>query len=251
MRSFESGGANGKAHETYSLIPVKPGVIGISNDFGFRDELSPEVKYTLCEEEIHFPPYQAPQLEAILQRRVEGALYDGATASGVISLFAALSAQDTGSARQALNLLYKAGELARAAGESTITEFHVHEARDALEQSQIEHGMCEITRHGHLALVATLDLALQDETPARVRDIFPRYRTIAEHSGADPLVRRRMHDHLADFAMVGILDRWARNEGRAGGQYYEYELKGDLTTVCVVVGDIEGISLSETVARHT
>ena len=83
-------------------------------------------------------------------------MYDGATASGVISLCAALSAQDTGGARQALNLLYKDGELARAAGESTITEFHVHEARDALEQSQIEHGMRELTRHGHLALVATL-----------------------------------------------------------------------------------------------
>ncbi|MUV85134.1 AAA family ATPase [Natronomonas sp. CBA1123] len=240
-----------RARSNGNLESVKPGVIGISNDFGFRDELSPKVKDTLCEEEIHFPPYQAPELEAILQRRVEGALYDGATASGVISLCAALSAQDTGSARQALNLLYKAGELARAAGESTITECHVHEARDALEQSQIEHGMRELTRHGHLALVATLDLALQDETPARVRDIFPRYRTIAERSGADPLVRRRMHDHLADLAMLGILDRWARNEGRAGGQYYEYEFKVDLTTVCEVVGDLEGISVPDTVARHT
>ncbi|WP_336135350.1 orc1/cdc6 family replication initiation protein [Natronomonas amylolytica] len=240
-----------RARSNGYLESVKPGVIGISNDFGFRDELSPKVKDTLCEEEIHFPPYQAPELEAILQRRVDGALYDNATAAGVISLCAALSAQDTGSARQALNLLYKAGELARAAGESTIIESHVHEARDALEQSQIEHGMRELTRHGHLALVATLDLALQDATPARVRDIYPRYRTIAEHSDADPLVRRRMHDHLADLSMLGILDRWARNEGRAGGQYYEYEFKVDLTTVCEVVADFEGISLPDTVARHT
>lgn len=240
-----------RARSNGYLESVKPDVIGISNDFGFRDELSPKVKDTLCEEEIHFPPYQAPELEAILQRRVDGALYDNATAAGVISLCAALSAQDTGSARQALNLLYKAGELARAAGESTIAESHVHEARDALEQSQIEHGMRELTRHGHLALVATLDLALQDATPARVRDIYPRYRTIAEHSDADPLVRRRMHDHLADLAMLGILDRWARNEGRAGGQYYEYEFKVDLTTVCEVVADFEGISLPDTVARHT
>ncbi|WP_394353464.1 hypothetical protein [Natronomonas gomsonensis] len=125
----------GKAHETYSLTPVKPCVVGISNDFGFRDELSPKVKNTFCEQESHFPPYQALELEEILQRRVEGALYDGATASGVISLCAALSALDTGSARQALSLLYKAGELARAAGESTITEFHVHEAQDARTQA--------------------------------------------------------------------------------------------------------------------
>lgn len=48
---------------------------------------------------------------------------------------------------------------------------------------------------------------------------LPRYRTVAEHFGADPLVRRRMHDHLADLAMLGVLDPWARNKGRAGGQY--------------------------------
>jgi len=36
-----------------------------------------------------------------------------------------------------------------------------------------------------------------------------------------------MHDHLADLAMLGILDQRAKNEGRAGGQYYEYELDLD------------------------
>ena len=36
-----------------------------------------------------------------------------------------------------------------------------------------------------------------------------------------------MHDHLADLAMLGILNRQSRNEGRAGGQYYEYEFNLD------------------------
>jgi cell division control protein 6 len=237
-----------RARSNGYLEATKPGVIGISNDFGFRDDLSPKVKDTLCEAEIHFPPYNAPELESILQHRAERALYDGAAAPGVLSLCAALSAQDTGSARQALNLLYKAGELARANGADTITEPHVHTARTALEQSQIEQGMRELTRHGHLALVATLDLALQDATPARVRDIYPRYQTLAERSEIDPLVRRRMHDHLADLAMVGILDRWTRNEGRAGGQYYEYDFNVDLRTVCDVVAELEGIAFPANVA---
>jgi len=175
-----------RARSNGYLESAKPGVIGISNDFGFRDNLSPKVKDTLCEEDIHFPPYDGPELEAILHRRAAGALYDDAAKHGVISLCAALAAQDTGSARQALNLLYKAGELARAADESEITEDNVHKAREALEQSQIEHGMRELTQHGHLSLVATLTLALEEETPARVREIYPRYRTIAEQSDIDP-----------------------------------------------------------------
>jgi cell division control protein 6 len=67
-----------RARSNGYLDTTKPGVIGISNDFGFHDELSPKVKDTLCEEEIHFPPYKAPELEAILHRRVEDALYDDA-----------------------------------------------------------------------------------------------------------------------------------------------------------------------------
>ena len=65
-----------------------------------------------------FSPYTAPELEEILHRRADGALYDDATGPGVISSCAATAAQDTGSARQALHLLYKAGEVARANDES-------------------------------------------------------------------------------------------------------------------------------------
>jgi len=76
---------------TATLTETKPGVIGISNDFGFRDDLSPKVKDTLCEEEIHFSPYNAPELEAILERRAEGALREDASESSVLSLCAAIA----------------------------------------------------------------------------------------------------------------------------------------------------------------
>lgn len=238
-----------RARSNGYLTETKPGVIGISNDFSFRDNLSPKVKDTLCEEEIHFSPYNAPELEAILDRRAEGALYDDATESGVLALCAAIAAQDTGSARQALDLLYQAGEVARAAAHDRITQNDVHEARNKLERSQIEHGMRELTRHGHLSLVAVLQLALESKEPFRVRDIYPQYRTIAERSDIDPLVRRRMHDHLADLAMLGILDRHSRNEGRSGGQYYEYQFSVDLEVVVNVVSDFEGLTLPRRVAK--
>ncbi len=69
---------------------------GIKNDFGFRDDLSPGINDTLCEEEIHFPPYNAPELQAILEERVAGALYDDAVETAVVALCVAIAAQDTG-----------------------------------------------------------------------------------------------------------------------------------------------------------
>ena len=58
-----------------------------------------------------------------------------------------------------------------------------------------------------------------------------------------------MHDHLADLAMLGTLDRQSRNEGRRGGQYDEYEFSVDLRTVREVVGELEGLGLPQRV-RH-
>jgi cell division control protein 6 len=40
-----------------------------------------------------------------------------------------------------------------------------------------------------------------------------------------------VHDYLADLAVLGVLDRRLRNEGRSGGQYYEYEFAVDLGIV--------------------
>ena len=59
-----------------------------------------------------------------------------------------------------------------------------------------------------------------------------------------------MHDHLADLAMLGILERHSRNEGRSGGQYYEYDFNVDLELVCQVVGDLEGLVLPEGVLQY-
>lgn len=231
------------------LSSVKPGIVGISNDLSFHDSLSPKVKDTLCEEEVHFPPYTAGELQAILEQRANNALYDAAYGTEVLSLCAALAAQDTGSARQALDLLYKAGDIARSNDETTIDETRVRDAQRALERGQIRQGMVELTRHGHLSLAAVLSIAIEEKTPARVREIYPEYSDIAERYGTNPLVRRRMHDHLADLTMQGILKRHTRNRGRSGGQYYEYDLDVTLELAIGVVEDLDDVDLSPAAVR--
>jgi len=95
-----------------------------------------------------------------------------------------------------------------------------------------------------------LSLALEEETPARVREIYPRYRSAADYVGTNPLVRRRMHDHLSDLAMQGILSRNTRNEGRAGGKYYVYDLDVAVDMVLDVIEDLETVDLPPDVLRQ-
>ena len=84
------------------LKKSKVSMIGISNDLSFKDFLDPRVLSSLSEEELVFPPYNAPQLCDILQQRAEASFVENALDEGVIPLCAALAAQEHGDARRAL-----------------------------------------------------------------------------------------------------------------------------------------------------
>ncbi|MBW2993171.1 AAA family ATPase, partial [Candidatus Woesearchaeota archaeon] len=77
-------------------------IIGISNNLFFRDHLDPRVKSSLSEEELVFPPYNALQLQSILQHRAEKAFKKEVLSTGVIEKCAAYAAREHGDARRAL-----------------------------------------------------------------------------------------------------------------------------------------------------
>src|SRR6056297_220221 len=165
-------------------------VIGISNDLEFRDNLSPKVKDSLYDSEIEFAPYNANQLTSILERRAERAFVDGVLDGDVIPLCSAFAAQDEGSARQAIRLLYKAGELALNNDDEVICESHVREARDILERKRIEEGMRSLTTQDQLALLSVVALEIDEETPARTRQVYQKYKSIVNRLDGNRLVER-------------------------------------------------------------
>lgn len=162
-----------RARATGNLSESKIGIVGISNDFSFREDLSPKVRSSLCEQEIHFPAYDATDLNSILTQRVEVGFKDGVLEDGVVPLCAAYGAKDAGDARQSLDLLMKAGDLARDGPADTVTEEHVEEGRRELERGRIREGITGLTQHGHLVLYALLTLELEGETPIG-RETFDR-----------------------------------------------------------------------------
>jgi cell division control protein 6 len=226
-----------RARDNNNLHDTKLGLIGISNDFEFRDQLSSKVKSSLCEEELHFPAYDASELRSILEQRVEVAFQPGVVDNAVIAYCAAVGARDAGDARQAIELLMKGGDLARKDDDSTVQEDHVKRGEKLLERSRVAEGISGLTPHGRYILYALVTLHLEDETPVRTRDIRPRYTHICQNIGDDPLVPRRMRDHLGDLTMLGIADVTERNEGRRGGKYREYTLKTDTETVVTALDE--------------
>jgi cell division control protein 6 len=214
-------------------------VIGISNDFEFRDNLSPKVKDTLCDEEIHFPPYDANQLRSILTRRAEKAFVDDILHNDVIPLCAAFAAQDKGSACQALRYLYKAGELASNNGDVVVTEGHVRNAEEILERKSIKRGIRDLTIQDHLVLTAIVALAAVGETPARTKQVYAKYRNVANAVDADSISMRRVRDHLQDLDLAGIVQGQTKNTGLQGGSHYRWDLNADLGMTLTVLREID------------
>jgi len=66
------------------LEHAKVGIIGISNNFKFRESLSPRVKSTLTEREIQFSPYDANELRTILNYYADLVFYENVLSDDVV-----------------------------------------------------------------------------------------------------------------------------------------------------------------------
>ena len=227
-----------RANDNGNVEETLVGVIGISNDFTFRDNLSARVKDSLADEEIHFPPYDATELDNILKQRAGEAFHDTTAVQSnegnyelqsdilegdVVPLCAAFAAQDSGSARQALKRLYKAGDLARDEDSDVITEDHVRQADEIVERDKVREELTRLPTQSKLTLYSLLLLQQEGETPSKRNRIYERYTIAAKRIDADVRTDRTIHDRLSQLTLKGFLDVNEQNKGPRGGSYYEYE----------------------------
>ncbi|AUX10526.1 cell division control protein 6 [Halalkaliarchaeum desulfuricum] len=216
------------------------GVVGISNNYAFRESLSPKVKDTLMEREISFAPYSADELRTILEHRASMAFRDDGYDPSAIGLCAALAARDTGNARQALDLLLNAGDIAEERGDDAVTDEHVSDAEERVRRGRVLKHVRDQTIHAQLVLETVARLQEDGHAPVRSKTIYDAYTTIAEEWGHDPLSSlKSVQNHLSDLHMLGFLTRHEHNDGRAGGSYYTYEVEHDAAAIVDVRERIE------------
>jgi len=101
---------------------------------------------------VRFDPYNADQLREILRRRAEEAFVPGDWEEGAIARIAALVAQETGSAKEAIRLLRIAAEIAEEEGSDCLREEHVRRAEEEDEVRSVMEVMARIPIQGRLIL---------------------------------------------------------------------------------------------------
>jgi cell division control protein 6 len=191
-------------------------IMGISNDLKFTEFLDPRVKSSLGEEEIVFPPYDAPQLRDILTARAKIAFEDDTLSEDVIPLCAAFAAQEHGDARRALDLLRTAGELTERGQTERVGEDHVREAQEKIEIDRVVEVVRTLPTQSKVVLFAVIVLERNGAQNINTGEVYNIYRRLCEEIDADVLTQRRVTDLISELDMLGIVNAVVVSKGRYG-----------------------------------
>ena len=229
-----------RARSIGHITNSKVGIIGISNNYTFRQGLSPKVRDTLMEAEISFSPYDASELRTILADRTDRAFVDGVCDDSAVARAAAIAAKDRGNARQAIDLLRVGGEVAKKQGDDRVDDSHIVEAQELVQRGRLRNRIRDQTQHAQLLLETLAYLEQREKTPARSKTIKTRYESVADSHAVGPLTTlKSIQNHLSDLHMLGFLHRTGQNHGERGGRYYEYSLDLDPEIVLDIRREIE------------
>ena len=198
------------------LKHAKASIIGITNNLKFTDFLDARVKSSLGEEELIFTPYDAEQLQDILNQRATIAFISDVVEPVVIPLCSALAAQEHGDARRALDLLRVSAELADRDGAGKVIEKYVRKALNKIEQDTVAEVIDTLPPQSKLVLLGIIlneENGIQKLTTGMV---FDTYKELCKRLKMDTLTQRRVTDLISELDMLGIINARVVSFGRGG-----------------------------------
>ncbi len=215
-------------------------VVAISNDLKFTEFLDARVRSRLGEERLVFPPYNAKQLQDILTQRAALALEDGTYEPSVISLCAALAAQEHGDARRALDLLRVSAELAERDGAERLDDGYVVKAKNKIELDCVTEVVRTLPLQSKIVLLSIFVNENRGEGASTTGEVYDTYRDLCRRAGFSPLTQRRITDFISELDMLGIITARLKSFGR-GGRTREISLGVSTVELRLVLGEDEMI----------
>ncbi|MBN1489894.1 MAG: AAA family ATPase [Phycisphaerae bacterium] len=197
-------------------VPSKLILVFASNRLTWPDNLDPRVKSFLRLNELIFKPYDAVDLQKILDIRVRKAINPEAVKPGVIEKIAALASRDHGDARQAVTLLARSACLAEKTGQS-ITLDLVDRAASEIEQDKYVTMIRTAPVQLQLAMAAVIQAARAHRGSALNSNAsYDAYQHLAAMAKIRALTRRAFGDLLNELDMYCFLRAHVFSRGRYG-----------------------------------
>lgn len=197
------------------LRRARVSLIGITNDLTLLDNLDSRIRSSLGEEELVFPPYNAVQLQDVLNQRAARAFLPGVLLPEIIPKCAAYAAREHGDARRALDLLRVSGEMAERCASGQVMPEHVDAALEKLESDNVLEAIKTQPQQSKAVLYSIIKLK-QGNAEFATGDVYSVYRGICERAGQHPLTQRRVSDLISELDVMGIISSSVVSKGRYG-----------------------------------
>lgn len=225
------------------------GIIGISNNPDALSHTSNDVDDAFNPDSVRFGTYSTSHLTAILRDRAAEAYYDDAIESSVVPYCAARVASRSSSAREAIDLLHKAGKVAKKNGDSTVTDEHVKIADDVLERDAAKESLRALTTQEKCSLLAIATKHSIDHEPTPTRELYQQYQKCAEACEYNVLSENRFADRLQSIEHLRLTGSKIDADG---GRQRVYWLDTNYAILIETLGEIneEFTPILEVVSRN-
>jgi archaeal cell division control protein 6 len=212
-----------RLQEMRQNMPQRISLVCIMRDLESTKQLDDSAKSTLQRNVVRLERYGKPQLVDILNERVQLAFEPYAVLEDVVSLAADMAQDESGNARFAIELLWRAGKYADAEDAEKVMAECLRKAVSSiiptLQRSDVE----GLGLHQKLFLLGAAEVFLENEEAyATLTDIEKAYRVACEEYGETPVSHTQLWKYLQTLSALGILKSEVSGEGTRGRQTLIY-----------------------------
>lgn len=184
--------------------------------------LDPTTESYLLRHMIRLNPYTFDQLYGILKYRSEQAFYENVVNDEVLRFIASYEGSDRGgggNARNALEILMRAGDLAERQGSSRVELEHVRQVISSLSRElvTISESILYSPLHELLILWATIKLLRKTGKPfVKMGDVEREYSILCELIGEIPRRHTQIYEYVMNLKKAGVVDAKTSGKGQRG-----------------------------------
>lgn len=186
--------------------PQRLSLLGIIRDLSILQKLDASARSTLQRNTISLEKYMKNQLVDILMARVSIAFESSTVAEDTISLIAELAESESGNARFAIELLWRAGKYADAENLGEVVAECVRKAVSSIIPSVKKSELASLGQHEKLFLLATARVFKDnDQAYTSLAEIEETYKIVCEEYNKQPNSHTQVWKYAQILSALGIL----------------------------------------------
>ena len=206
-----------RLQEIRSGKPQRISLIFIIRDLKSTEQLDASTRSTLQRNVISLEKYEKDQLIDILNERVSMAFEPSTVSEDIVSLVAELGFSESGNARFAIELLWRAGKYADTENLDTVAPECVRKAVSSIIPTIQRRELASLGLHEKLFLLGVARFFKESQSAyASLSEVEQAYAVVCEEFGEQPHTHTQLWKYVQFLSALGILKTEVATTGTRG-----------------------------------